>query len=148
MRYQFMPYSKGFITPLIAIVIVVIIAAGIGGYAFFRYQRIKNDTSLIMLKSKCREDGKRGSDEWIKRYYQDTFLLDPQYAYNVKLNTCLYAQSYIEGQTTYGAFIVDAYANQAIIEYTQRDGQQVGPISKDDFNKKYKELFQTTKDFL
>ena len=141
-----MSHSKGFIVPIIAIVIVVVLAAGIGGYMFLQYQKAQNDTPLIMLKSKCREDGKKVSGEWIKRYYQDTFLLDPQYAYNVKLRTCLYAQSYDEG-ITYGAFVIDAYTNQTIIEYTQTNGKQVGPISKADFNEKYKELFQTAEDF-
>ena len=44
-----MPQSKGFIAPLIAI--VIIIALGIGGYAFLQSQKIKNENVTSSLPS-------------------------------------------------------------------------------------------------
>jgi len=135
--------QKGFIIPLLAI--ILIIAAGIGGYVL----SLKNHSSaLIILKSKCREDGKKVHDEQVKRYYDDTFIGDPQYTYNEHLNTCLYAQRYIEGANI-NALIKDIYTNRSIIEYVEYiGGKQLEPVSKDDFNKKYRELFQTTTNLL
>ena len=147
--------KKGFITPLIIVVTLIALAAAIGGYMFLKYQKEKGiSPSLLMLKSKCREDGKRFSEDMIKTYYGDHYIGTPQYVYNAKLDTCLYAHSY-GGEPIIGvgkiyrhnAFIIDIYTNHPIIEYTETDGEQLGDVSKDDFNKKYKELFQTTTNF-
>lgn len=146
--------QKGFIVPLLAIILVI--AAGIGGYEFLKYQKERGaSSSLLMLKSKCREDGKSVADERIKMYSRDLliFTRDPQYTYNESLKTCLYAHSYMGGPlpgaggVKYNAFIMDVYTNRPIIDYSEIAGEQLGSISRDDFNKKYKELFQTAENF-
>lgn len=144
--------QRGCTTPFI---IIFIIAAGIGGYMLSEYRTGKEKySSPLMLKSKCQEDGKKISDERIKMHPLDTFSPNPKYTYNEKMTTCLYAHSHMAppllGVGTsyrYNAFIVDIYTNQPIIEYSAPDGKELGPVSRDDFNRKYKELFLTMADF-
>lgn len=144
---------KGCITPLIAVILIT--AAGISGYMLSEYRMAKEkSSSLLILKSKCQEDGERISDERVKVHPSDTFSPNPRYTYSEKLTTCLYAHSYmgppllgVGKSYRYNAFITDIYTNQPIIEYSAPDGKQLGSVSRDDFNRKYKELFLTTADF-
>jgi hypothetical protein len=101
--------------------------------------------STLVLKSKCREDGRKVRAEWISRYRGNTFFDSDEYAYNPNLKTCLWFGEYTRpigalGGQIYAKFIVDVYANKKLIEFTEQTGKQMGTVSEANFDKKKAEL--------
>jgi hypothetical protein len=120
----------------------------------------ENELELLSLKSKCREDGERVRLEWKKTYFQDTFSDEPEYTYNRERRTCLWLGEYsgpsFDRQETAGSstpklirvqthvrFILDVYTNRTLIEYTEHDGQQIGDVTKAEFERVRKQLFDS-----
>lgn len=113
---------------------------------------LQEQETILALKSKCMKDGAMKHDEWVKNYFRETFLGDPEYAYNSKLNTCLYSQEYI-GESALAPlgglgeiddyFVLDVYSNQVILEYTENNGKVISNISKVEYDQQKAELFSS-----
>ncbi len=115
------------------------------------------DSQLLALKSKCREDGQKVRAEWMRTYFQDTFSDEPEYGYSSALKTCLWIGEYqgpgadwepaadggkkrLIPVQTHVKFILDIYSNKTLIECTQHNGKQIGEVSEADFKRRKAEL--------
>src|SRR5579884_979361 len=107
----------------------------------------------IAFKSKCRDDGKKYASEWKAAHpsgvasggYSELttlggWLAVDEFAYNKRLNTCLWSGEYNGAHGALGTWhvklIVDVYANKPLIQFAESDGKQVGIVSGAAFEKK------------
>ena len=114
-----------------------------------------DDLHPLALKSKCREDGEKIRSEWKRTYFQDVFSDEPQYVYNRSLQTCFWLGEYTGPSIDRGSagklvpvqthvqFILDVYTNKTLIEYTEHNGEQIGDVSKADFQRRKSQLFDS-----
>ena len=107
----------------------------------------------LSMKQQCFQAGVAARARWIQDYPSEKFSGYPQYAYNERLNTCLYADSYTDaGPPGYMPgfplvtsrevrFVADAYTNRVLVEYTDHDGAATdGSISLAEFEAKKRTL--------
>lgn len=118
------------------IIITLFLIAGIGCNK-------SNDNSFELAKQKeeCMELGKKVSSE----YRQDFLFVDDEYAYNQKLNTCLWFRSVeridSENKVREDRFIMDLYKNKTIEHTRLLDGKVFEGSEIDKFSKIKDELF-------
>ncbi len=115
--------------------------------------RTQDTAATLRLKQQCHEAGAKARAEWVARYPEEHFSDEPEYAYNVRLNTCLYCDSYTDNgpvplfpnvKSREDRFILDVYSNKVLIEYTAHDGMHVpGTSSKAEFEAARRRLMGT-----
>jgi hypothetical protein len=107
-------------------------------------------SELFALKARCAEAGRATRKALVTDYhYNENLLGDAEYAYNQRLNTCLYADSYnLVGkipafpntEVRHWAFVQDLSSNKILVEYEEHDSKTAGPLSKEEFKKRKREL--------
>jgi hypothetical protein len=86
----------------------------------------------LRMKERCAQAGIKVQQEWHNRYQGETFSDQPEYGYNERLNTCLYADEYwdsgtpmVGGASRHDRFVLDVFANRILAEYTEHDGRSI-----------------------
>lgn len=107
-------------------------------------------SELFALKTRCAEAGRAARKALVTDYhYNENLLGDAEYAYNQRLNTCLYADSYnlvgknpafLNTEVRHWAFVQDLSSDKILVEYEEHDSKTAGPLSKQEFEKRKREL--------
>ncbi|MBS3904203.1 MAG: hypothetical protein KGZ39_02630 [Simkania sp.] len=117
---------------------VFIIAISVGYYFVFYLPKISQEKSELTMREKCREVGEQAYKADLKQYNVSS-LNSPQYGYNKKLRTCIYASGYHnEGNPSAGKskegflphncdanwekWVKDSYTNKEIISIVNFNG--------------------------
>jgi len=147
------------ILKIILIIAILIIAFSVFyQYVIFMPQkdRLKTEEQkqekLLEQLAKCREVGNKIYQEQKEDVEKGTvvvsIMMNPEYIYNKKLNTCLYAGGIITTfpntnvKPTVTHWVIDSYTNQEIISYTESDNKRLAGInSLEEFQLKKIELF-------
>ena len=124
---------------VIGITALIIAASPSYYFVIFLPQR-NEDVRIFAANQKCRETGEKIYKEDSQKHGMNT----PEYIFNAKLNTCLYASGWgrCEGDicVTYD-FVKDILTNKNII-YSGYVGDKNNGLSGEEFNKQKQELFR------
>lgn len=114
--------------------LVVTIGAGCSTGA----ERSEDREAQLRMKATCAEAGQKARRDWVAQYPSETFSNSPEFAYNGRLNTCLYYDEYTDTgtgasiphalmntKTRRDRFVLDVYANKVLLEYTEHDGRPI-----------------------
>lgn len=100
---------------------------------------------LFSKKEECRQAGEIMDEKMKNNQSRGIVYLESEYAYNEKLNTCLYYGGYTfsSNESALGASLVEyVYDSLANKELMGRDtSSNLNTLSQDVFNKEKKELF-------
>ncbi len=129
--------QKGFIIPLLAI--ILIIAAGIGGYVLVQQKRIEAlnskirlGTTNIDLQEKCAKQAEKAyRDSESKVMAMDGSLSNFNNHYNSKLNKCFVRidkDPYHAGEFSHYEFLYDAYEGKLYAEYGKYSEKDAKPF--------------------
>lgn len=106
---------------------------------------------LSSMKERCREVGEEIDQQRKENPLYSATLIEPEYTYNKKLNTCLYYAEFRFGPNppyeSYIGIVKDALSNKIIMQFHARIDKDDtllscdGCIDKEDFYSKKAELF-------
>jgi hypothetical protein len=98
-------------------------------------QATANSESALRMKAQCAEAGKKARAEWVAQYDHEMFSDSPEYGYSSVLNTCLYADEYVDVnpgtpllrgiKSRRDRFVLDVYSGKVLVEYTEHDGASI-----------------------
>ena len=130
----------------------LVIILSIAGISMAHYYLVflpekENQDFLFSMKQKCQDSGTKLYEEDFKEMGRSA-LFTPEYAYNQKLNTCLYASGYIQSNSLQ-KWIKDVHSNKEIVLFMNVDGKILINdkicdicVSNEEFEKQKQELFK------
>lgn len=136
---------------IIIATICLIIGFFVGQWYSENKQEIQDDDYIFSMKEKCKKVGEEVDRERMKDPFYSITSVEPEYAYNKKINTCLYYAEFKFGSNPpYGSYIgvvKDALSNKVIMQFHARIDKDDtllscdGCIDKEDFYSKKVILF-------
>ena len=109
------------IAKIAIILLIVLVAVSISYYFFYFLPKLKTNEMILTNQEKCQSIGQKLYNHDIASKGEE-LVGNPQYAYNQKLNTCLYSNDIIQGNEDFYLFVKNSFSNQDIIYfYTAKD---------------------------
>lgn len=109
-------------------------------------QQRENQNFLFSMKQKCQESGEKLYNDDVKELGRNSLFV-PEYAYNQKLNTCLYSSAYVQ-KDSLQKWIKDSLSNKDLVWFWKLNDEIVTKdqcnlcVSNEEFNKQKEELFR------
>ena len=129
------------------VIVLFIVGISIAYYYSIFLPEKESQDFLFSMKQKCQISGTKLYKEDSKEMESDALFV-PEYAYNQKLNTCLYAGGYIQ-KNSLQKWIKDVHSNKEIVLFMDVDGKVIINdkmcdvcVSNKEFEKQKQELFQ------
>ena len=121
-------------------------------------RREAENSRLLELRTKCRDDGAKVQVEWKAAHPSATaagghgelttlggWLATDEYTYEPRSNTCLWSGEYRGAHGPLGVWhvkiILDVYTNKPLIQFVESDGKQVGDVTEVEFERRKTALF-------
>lgn len=112
-----------------------------------REQSAKQSEAYRQNQEKCSVAGEYAYEKDKEAYDFADFLFEPQYAFNKKLNTCIYSSGYKEGED-WERWVKNSYTNEKVISVMYLSDLAKDPEKKegilrsvDDYWKNHESLF-------
>ena len=108
--------------------LLVILGVGVSYIALPRDDDSLTQDELLTKKIECAEIGRKAYDRYATEMSDRTTTpLDPEFAYNRNLNTCLYAggiiNTYEGGKLLFSEWVRDTLTNETLVSFIEADGE-------------------------